>query len=316
MLHELLASGIREAVILSTCNRTEIYAVADGDIADTSYCLHSVLARRQALAPETCYLHVNESAVSHVFRVAAGLESAILGESEITAQVKHAYLRAQDAGATGAVLNQLFQKALHCAKRVRTETGIASGHASIGAVVAALMQEQCGPLAGRTALLWGAGKAAEATALHLAQAGLGTLRVVNRTDAKAQDLAARCRGEWLSWEQARRQVHEADAVIICTQAPHYVLGAEDFAVAGARPALVIDLAVPRNVDPAVGSLPGVRLWDIDAVQQRVRQALDARAGESAAGQRIIDNQVTHWRARIATRPEEATWARQLVPSLA
>jgi len=202
----------------------------------------------------------------------------VLGESEITAQVKQAYALAHAEGATGPVLNRLFQKALHCTKVIRSHTRIAEGQASIGSVVVDLTRQLfVGRLQDCEALLWGAGKAAEATARHLIKAGIGQLWIVSRTTANAQGLATLCQAGWLSWEQALKHLRHVDIAIVCTQAPHYVIDEADVGAVlpfrGGRPLFIIDLAVPRNVDPAVKGYRGVSLYNMDEVQSIAQGAL-------------------------------------------
>ncbi len=297
-------ASIQEAVILSTCNRVECY-VATTDRPAAQDHLLEIFAARARLSPVTLashsYQRTDTEAAAHLFRVAVGLESMILGESEITAQVKHAYVSAQAAGTTGPTLHRLFQKALHSAKLIRSRTRLAEGQASIGSVVVALAKRRFGDrLDSREVLLWGAGKAAETTARHLTKAGIGGLWIVNRTETKAQDLASVCRGGWVSWEQARAHVAHVDLAIVCTQAPHYVLDASDVeavrASRGSRPLVLIDLAVPRNIDPRVAQEPGVELYNIDELQMLTQRTLATRQEEQAQCEALIQDQVDYvWR---------------------
>ena len=225
----------------------------------------------------------------------------VLGESEITAQVKQAYALAHAEGATGPVLNRLFQKALHCTKVIRSHTRIAEGQASIGSVVVDLTRQLfVGRLQDCEALLWGAGKAAEATARHLIKAGIGQLWIVSRTTANAQGLATLCQAGWLSWEQALKHLRHVDIAIVCTQAPHYVIDEADVGAVlpfrGGRPLFIIDLAVPRNVDPAVKGYRGVSLYNMDEVQSIAQGALMQRQKERARCEPLIQAQAAHfWR---------------------
>lgn len=298
-LRDLLSSpAVDEAAILSTCNRIELYLAA-ADPSAASEDAVDLLSHRGRLAPERFQPHLyrfeGEEAVAHLFRVTAGLDSMILGESEIAAQVKQSYAAAHARGATGPALNRLFQKALHSAKIVRSRTRIAEGQASIGSVVVTLAQQLFGErLADCGALLWGAGKAAETTARHLMKHGVRKLWVVNRTQTKAQDLASLCQGGWLSWEQALSHLAHVDIAIVCTQAPHYVVDDADaervLSGRGARPLCLIDLSVPRNVDPAIARRPGVSLYNIDHLEAIAREGLAQRAQELAQCQAIIREQ--------------------------
>ena len=304
-------------VVLSTCNRVECYAAgADPSLlaaALMEWFVHRASTRAASLRPHL-YVKQGAEAAAHLCRVAAGLDSMVLGESEITAQVKQAYQTALQAGTTDPTLNRLFQKALHAAKLVRATTGIADGHASIGAAVVELAVRMFpGRLASCDVLLWGAGKAAEATGRHLMKAGIRQLWVVNRTEPKAQDLAQLCRGESLSWEQALRHVGHVDIAVICTQAPHYVLDTGDLdAVAAKRqgqPLCVIDLSVPRNVDPAVAVRPGVRLYNVDDLQTMTQEAQARRRHEQARGEALIAQQVDYLAQRWQSLSEEEVQCR-------
>ena len=305
ILHALRTGGATdEAVVLSTCNRIECYVASPNPVAASRHVI-DVLAHHSRLDPHAfagqCYRLTDQEAARHLFRVASGLDSMILGESEITAQVKQAYVTAQAANAVGPMLHRLFQKALHGAKIIRTRTRIADGQASIGSIVLALAKQHLGDrLTEACVLLWGAGKAAEATARHLTTGGIRRLWVVNRTQAKAQDLASLCSGGWLSWEQALAHLARVDIAVVCTQAPHYVINTGDLAGLlprrAGRPLLLVDLAVPRNVDPDLKQHRGVHLYNIDdlnAIAQATvaerRRALDDCAP-------LIEAQVHHcWR---------------------
>lgn len=293
---------VQEAVILSTCNRVELYAGAPHP-ADAAEALTDFLSTHKRLEPAPVRPHLyqasGEEAVRHLFRVAAGLDSMVPGESEIAAQVKQAYQIAHAHHATGPVLNPLFQKALHCAKLVRSRTGIAEGQGSIGSVVVALARRLFRDRLSRCeVLLWGAGKAAEATVRHLMKSGVGQVWVVNRTQTKAQDLASLCQGGWLSWEQARRHLAHVDIAIVCTQAPHYVIDQADAAwllsQRAGRPLCLIDLAVPRNVDPTLKRLAGVQLYDLDDLQAVAQTTLTARQQELGRCADIIEEQTAYF----------------------
>ncbi len=299
-------ADVQEAVVLSTCNRLECYVVSPNPLAARQG-LVEFLASRSHLAPEAflpaLYHYTDRDAVEHLFRVAAGLDSMVLGESDITAQVKQAYLGALAQGAAGPVLNQLFQKALHSTKAVRSRTRIAEGEASVGSIVVRLASslfahrlESC------RVLLWGAGKAAETTARHLVKHGIEELWIVNRTAMKAQELATLCRGGWVSWDQALKCLAQVDIAIVCTQAPHYVLDTADLVMLlpqrQGRPLVLIDLAVPRNVDPLVAREPSVRLYDIDTLQRIAQETVAKREQQIEPCEAIIQEQVGYCVGRI------------------
>ena len=297
--------GILEAALLSTCNRLELYVVTP-DPERAVQDLISFLSFRSRLSEPRLralvYRTADAGATRQLFRVVAGLDSMILGESEITAQAKVAYETARAAGTTGPVLNRLFQKSFRCAKLIRTSTTLARGQASIGSVVTTLARRLFdGQLADCEVLLWGAGKAAEATARHLVKAGIHRLWVVNRTQARAEELAQLCSGGWVSWERAREHLAHVDIAIVCTQAPHYVLddsAAEPMrARRPGRRLCVIDLAVPRNVDPVVGRWPGVTLFNMDDLQAVMETTLAQRREALAACEEVLAAQVgrfTSW----------------------
>lgn len=304
---------LREVTILSTCNRLELYLVCD-DAQSARRELIDWLSHLSRLPPAEfqphLYWRIGAAAAAHLFRVTAGLDSVILGESEIAAQVKDAYLTAQAQGTAGPVLNGAFQKALHAAKEIRTRTGIGQGQASVGSVVVAMARTLFADrLAECEVLLWGAGKAAELTARHLVKSGIRQLWIVNRTPLKAQDLASLCQSGWLSWEQALKHLGHVDIAIVCTQAPHYVIDPGDLdAVAaqrGGRPVCLIDLAVPRNVDPALKRRPGVTLYNIDDLQAIARAGLASRQEELTRCAALIEEQVSHWSRRIPRPAQEA-----------
>ncbi len=307
--------SIDEAVLLSTCNRVELY-VASQDPATAVQAAIDFFASRSNVASETLraslYCFLRRDAVAHLFRVTAGLDSMILGESEITAQVKQAYLAAQAQGTTGPLLHRLFQKALHAAKEVRSRTGIGQGHASIGSATVTLARTLFdGRLENCDVLLWGAGKAAESTARHLIKQGVRQLWIVNRTQFKAQDLASLCQSGWISWEQARAHLAKVDIAIVCTQAPHYVIDAGDLAAIlpqrHGRPLCLIDLAVPRNVDPALKRQAGIALYNIDDLQGLAQDGLAARQDEQARCTELLAHHVRYFLDRGISIPmqEEA-----------
>ena len=321
-LPEALASlracaGVEQAVILSTCNRLELYVVCH-DPAASSRDLVDFLSYRSRLAPASfqsrLYQMAGPDAVRHLFRVTAGLDSMVLGESEITAQVKQAYELARVEGDAGPGLHRLFQKALHSTKLVRSKTRIAEGRASIGSVVVSLAQQLFQHRVREyEILLWGAGKAAEATARHLIKHGIRRLWIVSRTQAKAQDLACLCQAGWLSWEEAFRHLAHVDIAVICTQAPHYVIDQSDLATIlpqrNGRPLCLIDLAVPRNVDPSLKGRSGLSLYDIDDLQAIAQGVLAGRQQEQERCDALIEIQVNRFWSRppFIPTPTSLVW---------
>jgi glutamyl-tRNA reductase len=279
-LHELMcgaSTGIQEAALLSTCNRTEVYVCAcDSSEAEAS--LSGFFAEHAKLPLEQLhgmvYILRGEEAAEHLMQVAAGLDSLVLGENEILGQVRSAMEMAQAASATGPILSALFRYAIQAGKRARSETEIGRGDVSVASVVVELAEEAFGSLHDRTALLIGAGKISSITARSLVKAGLRCILIANRTFEKAQKLAHNLNGTAVRFDALDEVLAQADIVICSTGAPHIVLHADTVAKAqrarGDRPLLVADLAVPRDADPEIASIPGVKLSNIDDLDAIVK----------------------------------------------
>jgi len=297
-------------VLLSTCNRTEIYACS-ADREQTKAAILTYLADYAHLSPaaleQYCYMNSGEPAIYHLLRVAAGLDSLIIGENEILGQVGEAYEAALKAGTAGAHLSALFRTALETGKRVRSETAIGRARLSVASVVVRLAQETFGGLENRTALLIGAGKISGMTARLLCSSGLRCILVANRTFERAQMLAASLGGHGATqnsavhFEKMPECLLEADIVISSTGAPHVVLHHEMIQKAMAarpqRPLLVIDLAVPRDADPSITEIEGVHLVDIDDLRvdwdmyRGIHPADSISADGTLANPAIIDPEV-------------------------
>jgi glutamyl-tRNA reductase len=286
-----------EAVILSTCNRVEIYA-ATPDVAAGAM---SVEAFFDARAPfqngdrKALYRQDGVSAVRHLFRVVSGLESMVLGETEILGQVKKAYSTAAESGATSRHLNKLFQRAFNVAKEVRTRTGITRGSVSVGSVAGDLAEKIFGRLNTCRAMILGAGETSELTARALMSRGAHGIFVSNRSFERAQMLAEETHGEAIGFEQWHERFDDIDILISSTSAPHMIVTPEKLGQAmrrrGNRPVFVIDLAVPRDVDPAVNDLDGVYLYDIDALQSIAAESMAIRRQELSECERLIERHV-------------------------
>jgi glutamyl-tRNA reductase len=277
-----LAGGGGEAVVLSTCNRTEVYlAGADPERA------REELERRSGLELAGVLARWDDGeAVSHLFRVAAGLDSLVPGESQILGQVRYAYESARTAGATGALLNRLFEDALHAGKRVRTEAKLHELPESVAASAVELAERELGRLEGRRALLFGAGKMSELAAQDLRGRGADVV-VSSRTLESAQELAERVGGRAAAFDAVAVELPEADLVISATRCPYPILHAEAVRPRE-KPLVLVDVAVPRDLDPAIGGLEGCTLFDIDALgeglvgrEEDVREA-EAIVAEEAA----------------------------------
>lgn len=287
-----LASTMQESVLLSTCNRTEIYAVDDSaedgrdKIVRFLSGFHRVPIER--FSPYLYSLTGRES-VAHLFQVACGLDSMILGEAQILGQVRDACTAAMARGNAGPLLSWVFLHALKAGKRVRTNTEIGRSAVSVSHAAVELARKTLGTLTGKIVLLVGAGEVAELAAKNLAANGAGGLVVVNRTCQRAEELAARYSGSAHGWGELPQLLAEADVAISSTGAPSFIIGPETLAIAAsrspARPLLLIDIAVPRDVDPAVTQIPGVHLRNIDDLQSLCAENMieRRRAAEKARG---------------------------------
>lgn len=275
---------VLEAVILSTCNRTEIYTVVETlpeGRQSLSGFLHGETGLPMATIEEHAEFVADQDAIDHLFRVAAGLESLVLGEGQILSQVKEAYHKALETGAAGVILDRLFRAAVTAGKRVRTETDIARGAVSVSSAAVELARQTFGDLTGASILLLGAGKMSELAAKLLSGYGLKEIVVANRTTESAEQLATKVGGRALAWIDLAPTLAQSDVILCCTGAPHYVLKASDLEplITGReRPMVFIDISVPRNLDPDLRTLPGVQLYDIDDLQSVADRNRNERAG--------------------------------------
>jgi glutamyl-tRNA reductase len=298
-----------EVVVLSTCMRTEIYAVAakyHGGVQDA----RNFLAELGFVAPEEITDHLysfhDDVAVQHLFRVAAGLDSAVVGESEILGQVRDAAARARSEGVAGSQLTALFRHAVEVGKRARSETGIARGTTSVSQAAVQMAAERLGTLAGKRILVVGAGEMGGGVAQALAASdGVAEVLVANRTWSAAAALAARVGGSAVALGAVPAALENADLLLTVTGAPSVVLEADDLAPVMAarphRPLLVVDVAVPRDVDPAVGLLPGVTLLDMDDLRAFAEAGLASRRGEIAGVETIIREELERWAGDASAR---------------
>lgn len=302
-LHDLAAQeNLSEVVVLSTCLRTEIYAVAHrfhAALADIRNFLSAWSGRPPEDFAGQLYEYHDDAAARHLFTVAAGLDSSVLGESEILGQVGAAWESAREHGAAGAVLGLLFRQALEVGKRVRSETAISRGTTSLSQAAVALAGEKLGSLSGLTTVVMGAGEMGEAMAQALAGAlGDGELVVVNRTWSRATELAARCGGRAIEWSALASALVQADVLLASTGSPDVLLESRDLeplmASRGGRPLLIVDIAVPRDVDPSVGSLPGVTLLDMDDLSAFASKAMDGRRAEVPRARAIVAEEVDRY----------------------
>jgi glutamyl-tRNA reductase len=294
-LRELTAAGcIQEAAAISTCNRTELYLVVSDPVEAESTAL-SVLTRQAAIPPTELLGHLYSrrggDAAHHLFRVTAGLDSMILGEAEIQGQVKRAYELALVEGGTGPILNRLFRGALAAGGRVREETQVGEKGVSIPSVAVELARRTLGDLGERRVLVVGAGETAELVARALVARGVATVFVANRHYDRAIGLAERFDGEAVRFEELPAQLEAADMVVTATNSPHHIVEREGLAevMAGrnGRPLLLVDIAVPRDVEPACREISGISLHDLDDVQATSERNASGREAEARRAEPIL-----------------------------
>lgn len=276
---------IKECVILSTCNRTEFYATVDKsqDINDVIFkYINTIFQVDEKQQDELFYVYHGKDAIRHLFRVACGLESLVLGEGQILGQVKTSYQAALTAGTSHKVLNTYFKYALTAGKRVRTETDIAKKAVSTSSAAVELAKLELGELEGKSVLLVGAGKIGEVTLKHLRDEGLGHIGIMNRSQAKAEELAEKYGGEAVSFAHMFEYLGRADLAIVGTASPHYLITKDNFETfitnREDKPLLLIDISVPRNIDPQVGTIPNVKVYDIDDLSLVVEKNKQRRNG--------------------------------------
>jgi glutamyl-tRNA reductase len=300
---------VREAVVISTCNRTEVYMVV-GDSMRAEGDILGLLAQRAEIRPtelaESIYSPRNCEAARQLYRVTAGLESMIVGEAEIQGQVRRAHEAALRSGTTGPLSNRLFAAALTTGKRVRSETAIGAGRASVPSVAVDLALSVLGGLADRHVVILGAGETSELTARALSEQGAGTIFVANRHADRALHLAQRFGGSVVGLDGLPEQLALADIVLSSTSSPHPIVGREELAQVmrqredrstrppGRAPLLLIDIAVPRDIDPHCAELEGVSLYDIDDLQAVLARNLDNRAGEVPRAQDIVEEEIVRF----------------------
>ncbi len=303
---------IYEAAAISTCNRTELYLVVSDPVAAESRAL-GLLAREAGIRPielvGSLYSHRGAEVAEHLFRVACGLESMILGEAEIQGQVKRAAELALVEGASGPILNRMFHGALSAGKRVRGETKIGRGGVSVPSAAVELARRTLGDLTSRRVLLIGAGDMAELTAKALAAKGVEAVFVANRHHDRAISLAQRYGGEAVRLEALPEHLRTADIVVSVTNSPHHIIEREGLAdvIAGreTKPLLILDLAVPRDVDPDCRELPGVTVYDVDGIQEVADRNASRRDVEARHATRIVESELVRfhaWHASLEVQP--------------
>lgn len=315
-LRDLRGAGdVHEAVAISTCNRTELYLVV-GDPVEAESTVLAMLASQAGIRPTALataiYSHRNCDAARHLYRVTAGLESMIVGENEVQGQVKRAYEAALAQEMTGPLTNRLFTAALEAGKRVRTETGIGERALTLPAVAVALARELLGALRGREVVIVGTGETSELTARALADSGVCAIFVASRRRDRAISLARRYHGTSASFDELPQALERADIVVAATASPHLLLGSQELGEVmdgrRGRPMLLIDLAVPRDIDAACAELDGVSLYDIDDLQAVIDRNRRVRQAEARTAEGILEEEIQHF----------ATWlgSLEVLPTLA
>ena len=298
-------ASLGEAVVLSTCNRVEVYGLS-GD-ADAAARACADFLQRAAGAEAEFYRREQAEGARHLFRVVCGLDSMVVGETEILGQVKEAYAAALQSGATGAALNRLFQQAFRVAKQVRTETGITRGAVSVGSVAVELAEKIFGDLAECRVLLLGAGKAGARVARSLQSRGVRRLVLSNRTFERAAELARQLEGMALHFDRWQTALPDVDIVISSTAARGRLLSPDELSpvlsARGDRPLFLVDLAVPRDFDPSLNDLEGVFLHDIDSLQAIAQRSVDARSREVERCEELIEAHVEEFLSWVRQRPE-------------
>jgi glutamyl-tRNA reductase len=315
-LHELTAApGIHEAAAISTCNRTELYLIVSDPVEAESTALR-ILTRQAELRPTELlgriYALRAEEAARHLLRVTAGLDSMILGEAEIQGQVKRAYELALVEGATGPVLNRLFRGALAAGGRAREETGVGEKGVSIPSVAVELARRTLGDLSDRRVLVIGAGETAELVARALVARGVGAVFVANRHYDRAIGLADRFGGSAVRFEELPAQLQDADIVVSATNSPHHIVERDPLeqvmAAREGRPLMLIDIAVPRDIEPACREVAGVTVHDVDDVQRIVERNASGREAAARRAEHIIEAELDRFERWLA--------ALEVVPTIA
>jgi glutamyl-tRNA reductase len=294
--------AILEALLYSTCNRVELLLVADDRLRALEAAQHFLFSRNnipKSRFANSLYVHENDQAVRHLFRVAASLDSMIVGEPQILGQIKEAYRCATDAKTSGVILNRLMHRAFFVAKRIRTETGIGDRAVSISYAAVELGRKIFGSLEGKRVLLIGAGEMAELAVEHLIRHQVGDTFVANRTFENGLALASRFNGQAIRFEEVDEFIKQVDIIISSTGAPGFVLTREQvkpiLRARRNRPIFLIDIAVPRDIDPEINRLDNAYVYDIDDLKGVIEENIEDRQKEAVKGERIIDEAVIRFR---------------------
>lgn len=291
--------GVVEAVIVSTCNRTEIYCHLDDDNVDSlSAWLHQFHHQPESALSDYLYCHQNNDAIRHLLRVASGLDSMVLGEPQILGQIKTAYSQAVNAQSVGKSLGRLFQHAFTVAKQVRTDTAIGNSPVSVAFAAVSLAKQIFSKLSESTALLIGAGETIELAARHLADNGIGRIIIANRTIERAHNLAKQLNGYAISLSELPAHLAEADIVISSTASQLPILGKGSveraLKIRKRKPIFMVDIAIPRDIEPEVGELDDIYLYCVDDLHDIIEENLQSRRDAAEQAEEIIDSQVEHF----------------------
>ena len=304
-LHQLVrAEGIDEIVVLATCNRTEfiLWTSNPGEAADSV--LRFLTSEYGLKMTEWSHFYrlLDDVALTHIFRVAASLDSMVIGEPEIVGQFKNAWSQAQAAGTTGRFLDAVMQKALTVSKRVRNETAIGNAAVSIPYTTVELSKQVLGELFDKAVVLMGAGKMSELAARYLMNNGASQICVINRTLHKAQEFSEKVGGIAVALEERAPYLDHADIIVSSTSCPHYVIEKADAeriqAARNGKPIVMVDIAVPRDIDPAVAEVPGVHLFDMDSLEQVVKHNEGERQGAAVEAEKILADEARGFRRKL------------------
>lgn len=313
LLHLTKLPAIKEAVILSTCNRTEIYCTATDDLEKSYDQIAGFLAKIHSMEVEALKEHLyflhSSDVIHHLFVVSSSLDSMVLGEAQILGQVKEAYSYSLDFGATGLILNRLFREAITIGKKVRTETEIGENAVSISYAAVELAKMIFGSLKGRTAMLVGAGEMSELTAKHLHSNGVKNIIVTNRTYERSVELAGKFNGSAIPFEKLSENLEKADIVLSSTGAPNIIITKEQMTDVmhkrKNKPIFLIDIALPRDIEPSINDLYNTYVYDIDDLQGVVDENLAAREKEAEKAKEMIEvsaNEFLKWMASLDVVP--------------
>jgi glutamyl-tRNA reductase len=302
--HLVRSEGVEEVMVLATCNRTEFILWASDVPTAANSVLRFLTHEYQIKLCEWSHFYrlMDDVALTHIFRVTSSLDSMVLGEPEITGQVKEAWAQAQEAGTTGRFLDAVMQKALTVSKRARSETAIGSSAVSVPYASVALSKSVLGELTGREVLLIGAGKMSELAAHYLMKAGASNVKVMNRTFERAEELAKKMGATPVAFEERMQHLKTADILVSSTACPHYILSRQEAETIARqrehKPMVMIDIAVPRDIDPGVREIEGIHLFDMDDLEHIVQRNAVGRQAAAEAAEKIVQAEMQGFRRKL------------------